>query len=141
MNKFVAITTVLFLISIGTGVLLIQGDKTDVAVTRQVTFAEYQDCMDKNINQNNPCLKEGDTYGMVQQAKNYFASQPACIKFMEYSNSVYTSNQQNTAYINSHWYYNDCYNSNELKTIALRYYECLYKQFLEPQLQLCSGLY
>ncbi|EAR83620.1 transmembrane protein, putative (macronuclear) [Tetrahymena thermophila SB210] len=138
MNKLLLLIPALCLI--GAGVLLIQGNMTNLSVDNDyVTFAQYEDCMDKFVNHREPCTSSTNFQQTKQKIQYFMNTNPDCIAYANYQNTVYALNELDTAALNQDNLYQNCRASPEFLAIA-KTSDCLYNQFIAPELELCSGL-
>ncbi|KAL4483181.1 hypothetical protein ABPG74_019207 [Tetrahymena malaccensis] len=139
MNKLLFLIPALLLI--GAGVLLTQGNQNRLSADNDyVTFSQYYDCMDKNVNHRDSCTASQSFQQAKEKVYQYQNTNPACIAYDNYVNTVFALNELDTAALNQNQLYQNCRASPEFLAIVKQDYDCLYAKFIAPELQLCSGL-
>ncbi|KAL4483184.1 hypothetical protein ABPG74_019210 [Tetrahymena malaccensis] len=139
MKKLLFLIPAIFLI--GASVLLINRGKTSLSADNDpVTLAQYQECMDKNVNNQRPCIRNDSYQNASAELELFFKKNNDCIQFNEYVNKMIALNEQDTALLNYNQLYQKCRANPELIRIVKKNYDCLWEKFFKVELTKCSGL-
>ncbi|KAL4490414.1 hypothetical protein ABPG72_002624 [Tetrahymena utriculariae] len=139
MNKLLFLIPALCLI--GAGVFLIQGNQASLSADSDYfTFSQYYDCMNQNVYNRDPCTATDNFQQTKEKVYQFTNTNPACVAYANYTNTVFALNELDTAALNQDQYYQNCRASPEFLAIVKQDYDCLYTKFIAPELKLCSGL-
>ncbi|EAR97455.1 transmembrane protein, putative (macronuclear) [Tetrahymena thermophila SB210] len=136
MKKLLFLAPLLFLL--GTGIFLIQGNKTSLLDDDSVTFTQFGDCKSKSVIAA-PCMDENETQIVTSSFLMYLGQLEECQEFYEYVNSVQESKDYDHALINKDQLFEKCYASEKIRNLA-NTNECFFTKYYAPRFLLCGGI-
>ncbi|EAR83619.2 transmembrane protein, putative (macronuclear) [Tetrahymena thermophila SB210] len=117
-------------------IFIIQGNQTNLSADNDyVTFAQYNDCMTNKVNHREPCTATANFQQTKTKVYQYLNTNPACIAYSKYVDTVFALNQLDSSALNQDNLYQNCRASPEFLAIV-KTSDCLYNQFIVPELKL-----